>query len=45
MENDESVPPAVAAAGFVSGNETKFCYSDDDVVYSEDKNVNNASGW
>ena len=45
MENDESVPPAVAAAVFFSGNETNFCYSDDDVVYSEEENVNNASGW
>ena len=44
MENDESVPPTVTAAGFVSGNETNFCYSDDDVVYSEEENVNNLVG-
>ena len=45
MEDDESVPPAVAAAGFFNGNETNFCYSDDDVVYSEEEKVNIASGW
>ena len=45
MENDESVPLTVTAAGFVSGNETNFCYSDDDVVYSEEENVKDASGW
>ena len=45
MENDKSVPPTVTAGGFVSENETNFCYSDDDVVYPEVENVNDASGW
>ena len=45
MENDESVPPIVTAAGFVVGNETNFCYSDDEVVHSQDENVKDASGW
>ena len=44
MEGD-AVSPAGASAGFVSGNETKICYSDDDVVYSEEENVCTASGW
>ena len=45
MEDDASVPLTLTAAGFVSENETSFCYSDDDVVYLEEENAKDASGW
>ena len=45
MDDEEVVPPAVAATGFFSGNETNFCFSDDDVIYTEEENVGNSSGW
>ena len=44
MDGD-ATSPAGAAAGFVNGNGTNFCYSDDDVIYSEEENVCTASGW
>ena len=45
MDDEEVVPPAVAATGFVSGNETNFCFSDDDVIYTEEENIGDSSGW
>ena len=34
MGDETSVPPTVATTGLVSGNETVFGYSDDDVIPS-----------
>ena len=45
MYDEEVVPPAVAATGFVSENETNFCFSDDDVIYTEEENIGDSSGW
>ena len=45
MDDEETVPLAVTATGFAGGNETNFCYSDDDVVYTEEENIEDASGW
>ena len=33
------------AAGFQSGYETNFCYSDKDVIASEGENMFFVSGW
>ena len=35
MDNDEGAPPPVTSTGFVSGNETGYNYSEDDIVHSE----------
>ena len=40
----ESVPPTVPAGGFLSGNETVFNYTDDD-VHPEPAFVHSVSGW
>ena len=45
MDDEEVVPPTVTATGFVGGNETNFCFSDDDMVYTEEENIEDASGW
>ena len=37
--------PSAVATGFVSGNETVFAYSDDDVVRSEVKLGRTVRGW
>ena len=45
MEDDEVVPPTVAAAGFVSGNETVYGHSDAELVTSDIEFVRATSGW
>ena len=42
---DEVAPSSGAVAGTVSGNETTFCYTDDDVIHSEVDAVTTSSGW
>ena len=44
MDDDAAALPGTLT-GFVSGNETNFCYSDDDVIYSEVDAVVTSSGW
>ena len=43
--DDAVVPPSGAVAGTVSGNETNFCYTDDDVVFSDVDAAITSSGW
>ena len=43
--DDETAPPQGTVTGFVSGNETNFCYTDDDVIFSEVEAVVTPSGW
>ena len=43
--DDDAAPPPGTVTGFVSGNETNFCYSDDDVICSEADAVVTSSGW
>ena len=46
MEDEETGSPLiVTATGFISGNETVYNYSDDDVVESEVEVARVASGW
>ena len=45
MDDDESVPPPVTSTGFVSGNETVFGFSDDDVVPSGSDIGHTVPGW
>ena len=45
MENEESERPATVATGFVSGNETGYNYSEDDVVHSRGVIGMSTSGW
>ena len=45
MDDEKVVSPAVAAIGFISGNETNLCFSDDDVIYTEEENIGDSSGW
>ena len=45
MEDKDAVSPTVAATGFISGNETIYNYSDDDVVESEVEVARVASSW
>ena len=33
--DEDAVPPPGASAGFVSGNETSFNFTDDDVIHSD----------
>ena len=44
MDEDSELPVAVAT-GFVSGNETGYNYSEDDVVHSEGVIGLSTSGW
>ena len=41
----ESEIPAATAAGCLSGNETNYCYSDDDFLHSEGDPVCHVPGW
>ena len=43
--DDAVVPSSGAVAGTVSGNETNFCYTDDDVVFSDVDAATTSSGW
>ena len=43
--DDAVVPSSGAVAGTVSGNETNFCYTDDDVVFSDVDAAITSSGW
>ena len=45
MEGEESSVPIFLTAGFVSGNETAFGYSDDDLVSSESDVGRTVPGW
>ena len=47
MDDDSDLPPLTPApkSEFVSGNETNFCYSDDDVFLSEVEVTITSSGW
>ena len=42
---DDSAPLAGIGTGFVSGNETTFNFTDDDVVPSDVDISRSASGW
>ena len=43
--DDSSAPPAGIGAGFISGNETTFNFTDDDIVPSDVEISRSASGW
>ena len=44
MDGD-TVPLPGTATGFVSGNETSYNFTDDDVIYSEMEVSRPTSGW
>ena len=43
--DDSSAPPAGTGTGFISGNETTFNFTDDDIVPSDVEFSRSASGW
>ena len=45
MEDEETECPVTEATGFVSGNETGYNYSGDDVMHSEGVIGLSTSGW
>ena len=45
MGDEQSVSPIGPTTGFVSGNETVFGYSDDDVIPSGADIVHTVLGW
>ena len=45
MGDDQSVSPTGPTTGIVSGNETVYVYSDDDVIQSGSDNGHTVPGW
>ena len=43
--DDDTARPQGTITGFVSGNETNFCYADDDEIFSEEETAVTSSGW